>query len=148
MNNIAPMIEVCREGAEIPTKAHPTDIGFDLTAIDIKKDFGEVKLYGTGIKITPHTNYYIEIVPRSSISKSGYMLANSVGIIDPTYTGELLIALRKVDKDAPDLVLPNKIAQLIFRLVPWVPDFKIVEKLEDTDRGEGGFGSTDKKGNE
>ena len=52
------------------------------------------------------------LVPRSSISKTGYMLANSVGVIDRTYTGNVLVPLIKVDKSMPDLILPARVVQL------------------------------------
>ena len=64
----------------IPSRATPTDIGLDLVAIEKYKTFpnGTI-LYDTGISITPPHGYYTEIIPRSSISKTGWMLANSVG---------------------------------------------------------------------
>ena len=74
--------EIEDKRAVIPTKAHTTDIGYDLTAIDVyKKISNKITLFETGIAVSPPTGYYIEIVPRSSISKTGYMLANSIGII-------------------------------------------------------------------
>lgn len=131
------------ESAVLPTKAHPSDSGFDLTLISAVKSFGDVALYGTGIKVKPPEGYYFDVVPRSSVSKTGYMLANSVGIIDQSYTGEILVALRKVDKTAPDLELPVRMAQLILR--PMIPvDMEEVAELPTSERGDGGFGSTGK----
>ena len=54
-------------------------------------------MYDTGIQVKPQYGYYFEIVPRSSLSKSGYILANSIGIIDPSYSGNLYIVLIKID---------------------------------------------------
>jgi dUTP pyrophosphatase len=69
------------------------------------------------------------------------MLANNLGVIDQSYTGNIIVALRKVDKLAPDLELPLKIAQIV--PMP-ASHFEIeeVESLEVTNRGIGGFGST------
>jgi dUTP pyrophosphatase len=131
-------------GAIAPTKAHPLDIGYDLTAISVYKKISQkITLFETGIKVCPPEGYYLEILPRSSITKTGYMLANSVGTIDPTYTGTLKIALVKVDYNLPDITLPFTKCQLVLRKAEQA-DMLQVFGLEETVRGEGGFGSTDK----
>ena len=127
--------------AIIPSKPHVTDIGFDLTVIKKLKTSGDVTFYDSGIAITPSLGYFCMLAPRSSISKSGYMLANSVGIIDPSYTGNFIVALRKVDKDADDITLPCRIAQIIPQRA-YYPEFVNVERLDETTRGSGGFGSS------
>lgn len=136
--------------AKQPSKANPSDAGYDLTIIkEVKTLTTNTKLYDTGLKVIPATGYYSEIVPRSSLSKSGYMLANSVGIIDASYTGNILVALTKIDSNMPDLALPFKCCQLIFRQQVFV-DFMDHEDREDredihsTTRNDGGFGSSDK----
>lgn len=131
--------------AFFPTKAHPSDIGYDLTVIDIfKKISNRITLFETGVAVSPPKGYYIEIVPRSSLSKTGYMLANSVGTIDPDYTGTLKIALIKVDTELEDIKLPFTGCQMILRKAEYA-DLEQVETLTETVRGEGGFGSSDKK---
>lgn len=120
-----------------------TDIhasGIDLTIIEKVKDFtGDTALYTTGIKVKPPEGYYFMLVGRSSISKSGYSLANGIGIIDENYIGEILVPLRKHTTD--ELSLPNRIVQLV--LLPKLNfEFIEVDSLEDTERGSGGFGST------
>lgn len=127
--------------AVVPTKAHSSDAGFDITVIREIKTEGDVTFYGTGIHVEPPFGYYFQLVPRSSISKTGYSLANSVGIIDAGYQGELIIALRK-NEDRKTLELPCRIAQLIpFEIHPMRP--VLVERfLGETVRGQGGFGST------
>ena len=96
-----------------------------------------------GLVISPPTGYYIEIVPRSSISKTGYMLANSVGTIDPGYTGNIYIALVKVVPDAPEsMQLPFTKCQFVLRKA-YYGVVKEVDNINGNDnRGEGGFGST------
>jgi len=129
--------------AVIPSRAYPTDIGLDLTAIKEHKVLSNgVILYDTGIAVTPPNGYYIEIVPRSSMSKTGWMLANNIGIIDPTYTGNLLIALVRVVPDAPKLELPFCKCQMILRKAEYA-EMEQVNQLVETDRNSGGFGSTD-----
>lgn len=133
-----------REDAIFPSKTNVSDSGYDLTVVDIYKQFGQVTLYETGIRVTPPMGYYFQLVPRSSISKTGYMLANSIGIIDRSYTGSIKIALIKVDKDAPDLQLPCRIAQIIPTPIQHI-QVEEVDNLEETSRGAGGFGSTGTK---
>ena len=149
------------EDAIIPTKAGPNEIGFDLTITKIVKDIdyevvivratdkiikftkkSNTKIYDTGISVEPSKGLYVEIVPRSSLSKTGYMLTNSIGIIDPTYRGTLKVVLTKVEEGAPNLELPCKKFQLIPRRVIDV-ETRVVDELSETERGDGGFGSTD-----
>ena len=89
--------------------------------------------------------YYTEIVPRSSISKSGYMLANSIGIIDNNYRGNLMIALTKICDYTPEIELPFKCCQLIIRKQISANLFEVKSNdFTETERNEGGFGSTSK----
>jgi dUTP pyrophosphatase len=131
--------------AIVPFKVRPSDVGFDLVAISqVKNLTTNTILLDTGIRVQVELGYYAEIVPRSSISKSGYMLANSTGIIDPGYTGNLFIALTKVDPNAPDIKLPFRGCQLIIRRQVHA-DIEIMDdlgSLGSTGRGHGGFGST------
>jgi dUTP pyrophosphatase len=129
--------------AVVPTKAHDSDIGYDLTAIDVfKRVSGNTVLYETGIAIKPPHGYYIEILPRSSITKTGMMLANSVGIIDPDYRDSLKIAVRTVDDSLEQPKLPFCRFQLVLRKAESATLCE-VKSLNDTERGTGGFGSTD-----
>ena len=131
--------------ASVPSKAHPSDVGYDLTVIDVfKKISDRITLFETGVAVSLPPGYYIEIVPRSSMSKTGYMLANSVGTIDPDYTGTLKIALIKVDTDMNDIELAFTRCQMILRKAEYA-DLECVESLTNTERGDGGFGSSDKK---
>jgi len=131
------------ENAIIPSKAKESDAGYDLTVIrEVKKLTGNVTLYDTGIKVAVPHGFYCEVSPRSSLSKSGYMLANSIGIIDRSYTGNILIALAKIDPDSPDIQLPFRCCQLIFRHQIHVEMSMTTDELNITARGEGGFGST------
>lgn len=129
--------------AILPSKNKTSDVGYDLSIIRKEKELlNNVVLYDTGIKIRVKNGIYAEVVPRSSLSKSGYMLANSIGIIDPSYNGRILVALVKIDPTAPDLQLPFRCCQLIFRNQVHCEMIEVAEDFEQTARGEGGFGST------
>lgn len=153
LNTISNSLDKCKiikidNNAIIPTKHYESDVGYDLTIIKkVKNLTPSTILYDTGIKLSVDYGYYIEIVPRSSLSKSGYILANSIGIIEKSYSGNLYVALTKIDKEMPDLELPFRCCQLIFK--PQI-SLKIVEEnscienncIESTTRNSGGFGSS------
>lgn len=132
------------EAAVIPTKAHSSDAGYDLTIVSVYKEIAQnLVLYDTGIKVEPSEGLYTEIYARSSLMKIGYMLANNVGIIDNSYRGNILIALYKFDTTKPNIELPCRVAQLIPRLSVNVDVIvEDVKNITETKRGEGGFGST------
>lgn len=158
------MIECTLPDAVLPYKTHSSDVGYDLTLLRVHKELSSVcTLYDTGIRIqNMPAGLYVEIVPRSSLSKSGYMLANSIGIIDPSYRNNLYVALVKVDPNAPPIELPFRAAQLIFRhhvFVSMLPahdrssssssasasaDQQDRHRDHSTARGMGGFGSTNR----
>jgi dUTP pyrophosphatase len=91
--------------------------------------------------VAPPPGYHTEVVARSSLSKSGYILANAIGIIDNSYRGNIMVALRKVDHKAASIALPARVAQLIVRKTEDV-ELELVDELCITERGNGGFGST------
>ena len=121
--------------ARVPKKAGPMEVGYDLVCIEKVKDLKGCIMYDTGISIKPPEGYYAEIVARSSIVKHNTMLANGIGIIDPTYRGTLKICLTN------PVMCPFSVCQLILKPMP--PDIRItkVEQLDATYRT-GGFGST------
>ena len=136
------------QNAILPSKIRASDVGFDLTIIKKFKDLSpNTALYETGIRIQPPFGYYVEIVPRSSLSKTGYIQTNSVGIIDPNYLGTLKVPLTKIDASAPDLVFPFTGSQLIIRCYQHCAVRKVeAGELTSTSRDVGGFGSTSKVG--
>ena len=149
-----PLLKIYKADADavVPSKNNYSDAGLDLTIIkEYKRMNSDTVLYDTGIKLEIPNGYYVEIVPRSSISRSGYMLANSIGIIDQGYTGNLYVALRKINKDCEDLVMPYKCCQIIMKkqIYPKIVIEDLVSAGTDscsdsaTSRGSGGFGSTD-----
>lgn len=134
------------DGAVPPTLAYDTDTGYDVTLIKKMKtirlgSFGEVSLYDSGIIISPPKGYYVDLVARSSLSKTGHMLANGFGVIDNTYRGTLIAAMLKYDIDGSDLELPGKYVQIIFRPVIHFTPVE-VDVIDITKRGAGKLGST------
>ena len=128
--------------AVIPFKNRVSDVGLDLTAIKKTKDINSVTIMvDTGIIVAPPLGYFSKIYPRSSLVKSGYMLANSVGIIDGTYRDTLKICLVKVDENAPEITYPFKCCQLIFEKQVFM-NMEEVTSLDETTRNLGAFGST------
>ena len=105
---------------------------------------GETKLIKTGTAMSVPEGHFGMLVPRSSIcNKRGLVMANSCGIIDSDYRGEIMVPYRNLGKEPVHLKEGERIAQIL--IIPVVvPDFQLVTELEDTDRGEGGFGSTGK----
>lgn len=138
-------IELVSSNVKLPTRAHQTDAGIDLTAYGFIEKNSNVFLFSTGIKVSAPKNFYVEIVPRSSIIKTDFIMANSVGIIDPDYRGEIFVPYRYIGngdalESARELV-GNRIAQLIVReIIP--TSINLVDTLNETVRGAGGFGST------
>lgn len=128
--------------AALPKKAIASDAGYDLTLIRLAQQKGSLYMYDTGVSVCPPPGFYLDMVPRSSIIKSGYMLANSVGVIDPAYRGSIKVPLIKIDPDAPDLELPQRLVQLIPRRVHNLEVTELSGWTQQTQRGEAGFGST------
>jgi len=155
------------ETAKMPTKAHKTDACFDLyvdepnsTYSDYEKNPDTMKLKFVsdipGIKIEPHSTvklhsgisteipsgYFCAVFPRSGLGiKQNLRLPNGTGIIDADYRGEWIIALFNDSDEQRIIHHGDRVAQ--FAVLP-VPKVNLVEvdELTDTERGDGGFGST------
>jgi dUTP pyrophosphatase len=123
-------------------KTHMTDAGTDISAIAISEELESgVTLLSTGVNIKIPQGYWGMLAPRSSIAKSGWTIANSFGVIDSSYRGELKIAVAKLTDNALPLQFPWRCAQLI--LIPQIQIVNnVVEQLCMTNRGSGGYGST------
>lgn len=131
------------ENAVIPTYANPGDAGLDLVATYVKVEdhnkYGFFE-YGTGLAVEIPEGYVGLIFPRSSISKTGMMLANAVAVIDSSYRGEIKLRYKYVS-GTNSYNVGDKIAQLIILPYPIV-EFEEVQELSETQRSSGGFGST------
>jgi dUTP pyrophosphatase len=129
--------------AFLPQRGSLDAAGFDLVAIDLYKnhDYKFVE-YGTGLSVEIPKGYVGLIFPRSSISKTPHTLANSVGVIDSDYRGEIKLRMR-YDENREDMEygFGDRVGQLIIIPYPQV-EFEVVQELSNTERGDGGFGST------
>lgn len=129
------------DGGKMPTKAHKTDAGFDLYAAELnfKADKGYVE-YDTKVRIEVPEGHVGFIFPRSSISNLNLILTNSVGVIDHGYSGTIKFRFKKSTLGKGMYEVGDRIGQMI--IMPY-PQIEFVEgDLEESDRGEGGFGSS------
>jgi dUTP pyrophosphatase len=133
--------------AVLPAKANSTDAGYDCVAIDDGTLTDSYIEYGTGIAVELPEGYHCELFPRSSISKYHLILANSVGLVDQSFRGELKFRF-KICTSPSDVAKPyrlykkgDKIGQIVIRKTYSFP-VQEVYVLSETDRGTGGFGST------
>ncbi len=150
-------IKKLNPNAVIPSYAKIGDAGMDLVATEILKDTPEQITYGIGIALEIPEGFVGLVFPRSSIRKTGLQLSNSVGVIDSGYRGEIQATFNKVfggdrfyDETKLTEITSNdfykvgdRIAQIM--IIPY-PSIQFVEadELSDSERGDGGFGSTGK----
>ena len=137
--------------ATIPSYAHDGDAGLDLTAISFTQEYDRsgklVLVYHTGIAVEIPEGYVGLLFMRSSVSKYSVSMTNAVGVIDCIYRGEIMVKMKLTTDAVPTIYQPGeKIAQLV--IVPYLKvELNEVEELAETERGEGGFGSTTEETN-
>lgn len=134
------------EGAIIPTSGSRYAAGYDLYAhtggSDKNISAGKTEKIGTGICMEIPEGFFGAIFARSGLAtKHGLRPANCVGVVDSDYRGEIIVALHN-DTDACETIHEgDRIAQLV--IIPYLPvGFTEVDELNNTERGDGGFGST------
>ena len=143
--NLSVAIKKLNPAAQLPLRGSEQAAGYDLRACleqDITIAPGATVLVGTGLAFALPQGYFGGVFARSGLSvKQGLRPANCVGVIDSDYRGECMVALHN-DSDTPRTVTNgDRIAQLV--ILPYLAvDFSEVTELDDTQRGEGGFGST------
>ena len=126
--------------AEIPFYAKDGDAGMDLIATTLVRT-GKFSEYGTDLAVEIPRGYVGLLFPRSSISNTDHFLRNSVGVIDSGYRGEIKLRMSIPALGEKEYIMGDKVGQLIIMKLPWV-EIEEVDELSDTDRAEGGFGST------
>jgi len=137
-------IKKLSENAVIPTYAKDGDAGMDLVATRIISNTTFDVSYGTDLVMEIPNGFVGLVFPRSSIRKYELILSNSVGVIDSGYRGELQATFKKENGlDSLAYKVGDRIAQIM--IIPYPPiEFDEVAELSDTERGDGGFGSTGK----
>lgn len=139
---------VAKKGVSIPCYKTAGAAGADVCAcvdspVVIKK--GERKLIPTGLFFEIPEGYEIQLRPRSGLAlKNGITVLNTPGTIDSDYRGELMALLINLGDEDFTVNNGDRIAQIIVAPVT-LGDFKVVDKLSDTERGAGGYGSTGTK---
>lgn len=136
-------VKLLDEDARLPFQAHPGDAGFDLFSIEDKViPSGEAALIRTGIQIELPKNTEAQVRPRSGLAlKHSVTVLNSPGTIDEGYRGEIKVILINHGKENFKVEKHMRIAQMVVAPVANVHLTK-VEQLTDSDRSEGGFGSS------
>ena len=146
--------------AVLPTYAKHGDAGMDLTATSKSYDEHGNVVYGTSLAFEIPAGYVGLLFPRSSNTKKDLILGNSVGVIDSGYRGEVVFKFKpSIEFVAHEFAVNQKcgnmphihdeyeigdrIGQIIIMPYPQI-EFNLVDELSETDRGVGGFGSTDK----
>lgn len=149
MQKIKVYLEQTPEGKDLPIPKYMSEqaAGMDLYACvdeDTVLHKGEIKLISTGIKIALPQGYEAQIRPRSGLAlKHGITLVNSPGTIDADYRGEIKIIMLNVGTQDFVISRGERIAQMVINKIEQI-SWELVNELEETDRGEGGFGHTGK----
>ena len=138
------MMPSCEE--LMPAKAHADDAAFDLRSrVDISIPVNRSTLVPTGAFIELPVNYEAQIRPRSGLAlKHNITLTNSPGTIDAGYRGEIGVIMFNHGPEEFTIKRGDRIAQMVIAELP-VVELEVVNALSDSDRGEGGFGSTGRK---
>ena len=146
-------IKKLHEGAKVPSYSKEGDAGLDFTAVEISRDNVGNITYHTGLAVEIPQGYVGLLFPRSSISKKQQFLTNCVGVIDSGYRGEIMAKFKPVMGtydtildlfESNEYQVGDKIVQLIILPYPQI-EFEEVEELSSSERGHGGFGSTNHK---
>ena len=141
-------IKKLNDNARLPTYGSEFAAGADLYACldaDVTIAPAETLLIHTGLAMEIPTGLVGLIYARSGLaSKKGLAPANKVGVIDSDYRGEIMVALHNHSDKPQTIADGERIAQIVFAPF-YAADFSVVDELNDTVRGEGGFGSTGTK---
>lgn len=139
-------VELVHENAKVPTYAYPSDSGFDLKSTKeiIIPPFGRA-LVPTGLKLSIPEEHEIQVRPKSGLAiNMGLTVLNTPGTVDSGYVGEIQVIVFNTNNHSVTVSKGMKVAQAV--LCPVVNgkfvEFELVDKVEDKDRGDKGFGST------
>lgn len=138
----------CKPNFKPLRKAHPSDAGYDLCYVpkdpDDERNFGTLNrgLFPCGFHIAIPEGYEGQVRPRSGLAlEYGIIIPNAPGTIDSGYRGEVQVMLMNLGSVPCKIKPGDRIAQLVIQKIPDV-EMEIVSSLDETARGEGGFGST------
>ena len=141
---IKPLNDTSREFYSDHGHFHDGDAGLDLYVLENQEILpGETKLIKLGISCQPEDGIAYFLFPRSSISKTPLRLSNSIGLIDGGYRGEIMASCDNIKNIKYTAEKGQRLFQLVASNCSPI-SYKIVDKLDDSSRGDGGFGSTGK----
>ena len=131
------------DGVPTPSYAHEGDAGLDLYAAEeTTLQPGERKLVNTGIRIALEKGFEAQVRPKSGLAVNhGITVLNTPGTVDYQYRGLIKVILFNASQEAYTIEKGKKIAQMVINKIE-TADVEVVEELDDTVRGDGGFGST------
>lgn len=143
MSNYKLKVEKISEKAKLPSYANEGDAGLDLYSVEsLKVNPGESALISTGIKMELPKNTEAQVRPRSGLAlKHGITVLNTPGTIDEGYRGEIKVIIINHGKEPFFVEEGMRIAQMVVKPVFKVDVFE-VSSLTESERGEGGFGSS------
>ncbi len=142
-----------QKNAVLPTRARTNDVGYDLTVLSISRadkahPNTQTFMVDFGVSVEPPPGYYFELIARSSLAWTGFILPNAIGVIDPDYRGTLKMPLlylglaEQADEQAESLV-GCRLAQLVLRPLLSCQFTEVqAQELSTTHRGQQGFGSS------
>lgn len=141
-------VKKLKSGATVPTMGSKFAAGADLYSAedaDVVIGPGETKFIGTGLAMEIPEGYVGLVYARSGLAcKRGLAPANKVGVVDSDYRGEIKVALHNHGKEAQTVEKGERIAQMV--IAPYLSvNYEEADELSETERGEGGFGSTGRK---
>lgn len=137
-------VKKLNENAVIPKYMSTGAACMDITAIGVEYDSNMNRfIYHTGLAFEVPEGYYMDLRPRSNMTKKRCVIVNANGTLDSDYRGELMVIITNLDTD--NYVQPynvgDRVCQMMILPYPKV-EFEEVDELSNTTRGEGGFGST------
>ena len=141
--NLKVRLKKIKENAILPHYAHEGDAGVDLYSTeDYVLKPGQITLVSIGIKIAIPKGYEAQVRPKSGLALNhGISVCNSPGTIDSGYRGEVRVIVINHGAEEFKIEKGTKIAQMVFNKIEKA-EFEEVENLDNTKRGQGGFGST------
>lgn len=145
MKKLDVKVKLLNQDAVIPKYQTSEAAGFDLHSVDEKTiKAGERDVIKTGLAVALPKGYELQVRPRSGLAlKNGITVLNTPGTVDSDYRGELMVILLNTSKEDFVIKKGDRIAQAIIKEILQA-DFAVVDELDSTERGAGGFGSTGK----
>lgn len=145
MKKLGVKVKILNPDAIIPKYQTEEAAGFDLHSVEEKTiKAGERDVVKTGLAVALPKGYELQVRPRSGLAlKNGVTVLNTPGTVDSDYRGELMVILLNTSKEDFAIKKGERIAQAVIKEILQA-DFAVVDELDSTERGTGGFGSTGK----